>query len=168
MSLDNVEVTLQSQTPAASSPASKTAAGTVPYPTREEIEKSNLLAGTEVVWLGDPFEAYIVQVQGSARLRMPDGKLVTFGYAGSNGQDYKSVSNLLVEEHKMERGQVSLKKMIEYFKAHPEYLKMDGKYLQADYTIEKDADKLFPYYIVRFLPAGITGLGETERRRVVA
>lgn len=48
--------------------------------------------------------------------------------------------------------------LLGFFKAHPEYLKMDGKYLQADYTIEKDADKLFPYYIVRFLPAGITGL----------
>jgi membrane-bound lytic murein transglycosylase A len=98
----------------------KTAGGTAPYPTREEIEKSNLLAGTEAVWLGDPFEAYIVQVQGSGRLRMPDGTLVTYGYAGSNGQQYNSVGKLLVAEGKLDKSQLSLRGMIDYFRAHPQ------------------------------------------------
>ena len=98
----------------------KTAAGTVPYPTREQIEKSNMLAGTEAVWLGDAFEAYIVQVQGSGRLRMPDKTLVTFDYAGSNGQQYNSVGKILVKEGKLDKGQLSLRGMIDYFKAHPE------------------------------------------------
>jgi len=48
--------------------------------------------------------------------------------------------------------------LLGFFKAHPEYLKADGVHLTTDYTIEQNADKLFPYYIVRFLPAGVTGL----------
>ena len=48
--------------------------------------------------------------------------------------------------------------LLGFFQAHPEYLKADGGYLQTDLTIQKDADKLFPYYIVRFLPVGVTGL----------
>jgi len=44
------------------------------YPNRAEIQKSNMLAGNELVWLGDAFEVYIVHVQGSAKIRMPDGR----------------------------------------------------------------------------------------------
>ena len=93
--------------------------GTVPYYTREEIEKGNLLAGKELYWLGDEFEAYIVTVQGSAKLRMPDGKLVTIGYAASNGHDYNSVGKLMAAEGKVAKGKLSLQAMIDYFKAHP-------------------------------------------------
>lgn len=48
--------------------------------------------------------------------------------------------------------------LLGFFKAHPEYLKADGEFLKLDLTIQKDADKLFPYFICRFLPTGIVGL----------
>ena len=48
-----------------------------------------MLAGNELVWLGDPFEVYIVHVQGSAKIRMPDGKIETVGYDAHNGWDYQ-------------------------------------------------------------------------------
>jgi len=98
----------------------KTAGGVVPYPARQQIEQSNMLAGTELYWLGDAFEAYIVHVQGSARLRMPDGKLITIGYAANNGHEYNSVGKILVREGKLDKSQLSLKGMIDYFKAHPQ------------------------------------------------
>jgi membrane-bound lytic murein transglycosylase A len=55
------------------------------YPSREDIQNSNILAGNELAWLSDPFEVYIVHVQGSAKIRMPNGQVEAVGYAAHNG-----------------------------------------------------------------------------------
>ncbi len=111
----------------------KTAAGFEPYPSREEIESSNMLAGTELIWLGDPFEVYIAHVQGSAKIRLPDGSLTGVGYTASNGAEYKSVSKAMLEQGKMGGQKLSLAAMIEYFKQYPEevkdYTKMNPRFV---------------------------------------
>jgi membrane-bound lytic murein transglycosylase A len=91
----------------------------VPYPDRAEIERTAMLTGTELVWLSDPFEVYIVHVQGSAKIRMPDGKLVTVGYAANNGYEYTSIREELIKDGKMPSDKISLATIIEYFKEHP-------------------------------------------------
>jgi membrane-bound lytic murein transglycosylase A len=90
------------------------------YPSRAEIEASGMLKGQELVWLSDPFEVYIAHVQGSAKLRMPDGKLITVGYAANNGHDYTSVAEALIADRKIASDRMSLAAMISYFKRHPE------------------------------------------------
>jgi membrane-bound lytic murein transglycosylase A len=87
-----------------------------PYPSRAVIEDSRMLRGTELAWLGDPFEVYIAHVQGSAKLRQPDGQLITVGYAANNGHEYKSVSEELVKDGRISSEQLSLSAMIDYFK----------------------------------------------------
>ena len=89
------------------------------YPARAMIEDSGMLKGQELVWLSDPFEAYIAHVQGSARIRLPDGQITTVGYAASNGQEYVSIAELLVADGKIPRDRISLAAMIEYFKRNP-------------------------------------------------
>lgn len=89
-----------------------------PYPPRAEIESSDMLKGKELMWLGDPFEAYIAHVQGSAKLRMPEGELVTVGYAANNGHEYHSVAKELVKDGRITAEQMSLSAMIDYFKRH--------------------------------------------------
>ena len=91
-----------------------------PYPSRAEIEDSKMLKGKELVWLKDPFEVYIAHVQGSARLRLPDGKLITVGYDANNGYEYRSVNQELVRDGKISGDKISLSAMIDYFKMHPE------------------------------------------------
>jgi len=86
------------------------------YPSRTEIEESRMLEGTELMWLGDPFEVYIAHVQGSAKIRLPDGELITVGYAANNGYEYKSVSKELVKDGRISSDQLSLSAMIDYFK----------------------------------------------------
>jgi membrane-bound lytic murein transglycosylase A len=99
--------------------------GTVrPYPARGTIEDSEMLKGNELVWLSDPFEAYIAHVQGSAQLRLPDGRLITVGYDANNGHEYHSVAQELVRDGRMSGEQISLSAMIDYFKAHPEQVDM--------------------------------------------
>jgi membrane-bound lytic murein transglycosylase A len=91
-----------------------------PWMTRREIESSQVLAGQELVWLSDPFETYVVTVQGSGQIRMPDGKIFEIGYAGNNGHDYVPIGRILVEDGKIPRGQLSLDAMLRYFNEHPE------------------------------------------------
>jgi len=93
---------------------------TEPYPSRKILESSDSLKGLELVWLGDPFEVYIAHVQGSAKIRLPDGKLLGVGYAASNGQDYQSLGKAMVEQGKITKEQLSLSAMIAYFKKHPD------------------------------------------------
>ncbi len=88
------------------------------YPDRRQITESGMLQGQELVWLKDPFEAYIAHVQGSAKIRTSDGQLFTVGYAANNGHDYHSIAKDLVNEKKIPKKKMSLSTMIDYFKRH--------------------------------------------------
>jgi len=90
------------------------------YPPRSVIERSAMMRGKELAWLSDPFEVYIAHVQGSAKIRLPEGSLATVGYAANNGHEYKSISQELVKDGKIARNQLSLSAMIEYFKKYKE------------------------------------------------
>lgn len=94
--------------------------GLVPYPSRAEIELAGIIRGQELIWLSDPFEVYIAHVQGSAKVRLPDGKIVTVGYAATNGHEYASVAYRLVADGRIPSDRISLATMIDYFKAHPD------------------------------------------------
>ena len=82
------------------------------------------MAGHELVWLGDPFEVYIVHVQGSAKIRMPDGLIKTVGYAAHNGWAYKSIRKKMIIDGKLTETNINMNTMIDYFKRHPEEVDM--------------------------------------------
>lgn len=52
--------------------------------------------GLELVWLDDPVEAYFLQVQGSGRVLLPDGRVMRVAYAGKNGHPYRSIGQELI------------------------------------------------------------------------
>jgi membrane-bound lytic murein transglycosylase A len=90
-----------------------------PYPTRAEIESSGMLRGGELVWLRDPFDAYLIQVQGSAALSLPDGSIMYVAYAGNNGHEYVSVALELVADGALSEDELSLEAVRAYFRSHP-------------------------------------------------
>jgi membrane-bound lytic murein transglycosylase A len=94
------------------------------YPSRADIQKSNMFAGNELVWLSDPFEVYIVHVQGSAKIRMPDGKIEGVAYSAHNGWEYQSIRKKMIADGKLTSQNISMKTMIDYFKAHPDEVDM--------------------------------------------
>ena len=97
--------------------------GTIrPYPSRTVIEDTGMLKGNELVWLSDPFEVYIAHVQGSAKIRLTNGELITVGYAANNGYEYRSVAEELVRDGKITGSKISLAAMIDYFKVNPEQI----------------------------------------------
>lgn len=98
----------------------RTASGQ-PFYTRGQVERGALAGrGLELCYLRDWFETYIVTIQGSAKLRMADGRFMEIGYAADNGHEYNSVGRELVKQGKIQADRLSLQSMIAYFKQHPE------------------------------------------------
>ncbi|MEK7867573.1 MAG: MltA domain-containing protein [Planctomycetota bacterium] len=95
---------------------------TVPYWTREEIECAHMLDGQnlELVYLKDKFEAYICHIQGSARILLSDGRELRVGYAGKTDRPYASVGMKLIETGKIKKEELSLRRLKQYFREHPE------------------------------------------------
>ena len=104
----------------------KSATGILPYYSRQDIEGGHLLDGNELVWLTSRWNAYVVTVQGSGRLRLPDGRIMEVGYAGTNGFPYVSPGRQMVADGLIPQDQLSFDTMRKYFESHP--LAMD-KYL---------------------------------------
>jgi len=70
----------------------------VSYYTRAQIEDGALGTRVPVIgWAADPVELFFLQIQGSGRLRTPDGEVIRIGYAGQNGRGYTSVGKLMRE-----------------------------------------------------------------------
>jgi membrane-bound lytic murein transglycosylase A len=93
-----------------------------PWLTRAEIETKGALEGRglEIAWLRDPVDAYFLQVQGSGRLRMTDGRLVRLGFAGQNGHPRRLVSTEMVARGLYEPHEVSVSNIRGWVRRHPE------------------------------------------------
>lgn len=104
----------------------KTDQGVLPYYTRQDIEAGGKLAGQELAWVTSRWNAYVITVQGSARLRMPDGRIMEVGYAGTNGYPYTSPGRQMVKDGLIPQDQLSFETMRRYFEQHPEAM---DKYL---------------------------------------
>jgi len=100
----------------------QTTSGIEPYPTRSVIEANSTLAGRglELVWLRDPIDAFIAHVNGSAFVRLPDGSMARFGYAGTNGREYTSLGRELVSAGRLTSGNVNLKTIRRWAAEHPD------------------------------------------------
>ena len=80
-----------------------------PHLSREELEMSTegqaALTGRELVYLADPLDVLLIQVQGSGRVRLldePNGggqpRVVRLAFGGHNDQPYQSVARWLVNQ----------------------------------------------------------------------
>lgn len=91
----------------------------VPYWTRREIELRHKAVGHELVWLRDPFEVFILQVQGSGLIRLQDGSLRGVHFAASNGCRYRSIGKYLVATKRLSLARANLTTIRNYIAAHP-------------------------------------------------
>lgn len=102
----------------------------VPYWDRAEIEDGALAGrGLEIAWAADPAEFFFLQVQGSGRLRTPDGSVIRLGFAGQNGRDYTGIGSLMRARGLIGSGPGqypgSMQGIVRYLHEHPE----DGRAL---------------------------------------
>ena len=91
----------------------------VPYWSRAELTEERL-RGAELLWVADPVEAFFLQIQGSGRVRLPDGAQVRVGYADTNGHPYRAIGRILVERGELTLEQASMQGIAEWARAHPQ------------------------------------------------
>ena len=93
----------------------------VPYDDRTQIEQGSLGNRAPVIaWAADEIEFFFLQVQGSGRLRAPDGSVVRIGYASQNGRDYTGIGALMRDRGLLAAGQASMQGIVAYLRANPE------------------------------------------------
>src|SRR3546814_4203718 len=92
----------------------------VPYDDRAAIEAGALAGrGLEIAWAADPVEFFFLQVQGSGRIRLPDGGIIRIGYDSQNGRDYTGIGKLMRDRGLLESGQTSMQGIMDYLHSHP-------------------------------------------------
>ena len=114
------------------------------YLSRGEIERGALRGrGLELAWLDDPVDVYFLQVQGSGRIRMPDGRVMRVGYAGRNGHEYRSVGQEMVRRGTHSMDQVSAQEIARYVRneAGSQLLNINPSYVFFRPVDEVPADK---------------------------
>lgn len=118
--------------------------GFAPYPDREAIEGGALGdKAVPLVFLRRPSEAFIIQVQGSARIALDGGGLARVAYAGRNGQPYTSIGRLLIEQEAIAPDDMSLERLMGWLDAHPDQAK-DLMHQNKSYIFFRIADELLP------------------------
>jgi membrane-bound lytic murein transglycosylase A len=99
----------------------------VPYYTRAEIEGGALAGKAPVIaWAADPIELFFVEIQGSGRLRAPDGSVIQLGYAGQNGRAYTALGAVMKQRGLIGPGTAyatSMQGIVSYLRDHPDQAK---------------------------------------------
>jgi membrane-bound lytic murein transglycosylase A len=90
------------------------------HPDRAAIEDGALGdQARPLVFLADAIEAFLVHVQGSARIRLDDGRVLRLAFAGRNGQPYTSVGRVLAEQKGIPPAQMDMAGLVAWLRAHP-------------------------------------------------
>lgn len=142
--------------------ARKIPTGFEPYPERASIEDGAVDGHTaSIVYLRDPVDAFVIHVQGSARIRLPDGRSVRVAYAGRNGQPYTSVARLVMERLGVKPADMTADVLTDWLKANPaesrELLRRNRSYIFFRLAEELDPDDG---------PIGAAGISVTPGRSV--
>ena len=95
----------------------------VPYYTRAEIERGDAaVRGREILWVDDAVELFFLQVQGSGRVKLPDGEVVRLGYAEHNGHPYRSIGRVLIDRGELDADKASMQGIKQWAKKNPDLL----------------------------------------------
>jgi membrane-bound lytic murein transglycosylase A len=91
------------------------------YYERSEIEAGALAGrGLEIAWAADAIDLFFLQIQGSGRLRLPDGGVMRIGYAGQNGREYVGIGKLMKDRGLLGTGPTTMQALVAWLRANPE------------------------------------------------
>ena len=101
--------------------------------------------GLEIAWVDDAVELFFLQVQGSGRIKLPDGRYIRVGYGGKNGHEYRSIGRELVRRGVYNVHQVSAQVIKNWVRRNPidglELLRHNPSYVFFREVSEVPADK---------------------------
>lgn len=88
----------------------------VPYESREAMTESNVSA---ICWVDDEVSLFFLEVQGSGRIELDNGKTIFVGFANQNGHPYRSIGKYLIEKKEISRDEISLQSIRAWLDEHP-------------------------------------------------
>ncbi|PKN53019.1 MAG: hypothetical protein CVU55_03515 [Deltaproteobacteria bacterium HGW-Deltaproteobacteria-13] len=129
----------------------------IPYYSRYEIDVDGVLRGKnlELIWVSDPVELFSLHIQGSGKIKLEDGTMLTVGYAQTNGRPFRSVTKFMLEGGKISSSEATYRH---------EFLR--GKSDQEIYDVLSHNER---YTFFRFLdkdPVGSLGEPVTPDRSI--
>jgi membrane-bound lytic murein transglycosylase A len=128
------------------------------YWTRAEIEDGAIAGrGLELAWAADPIDMFFLEIQGSGRLRLPDGSVMRIGYDNQNGREYVGIGRLLRDRGILPPGGADMDSIKRWMRAQPD----GGKSLMRE-----NLSKIFFKELTGPGPLGALGLPVTPRGTV--
>lgn len=95
----------------------------VPYYNRAEIDAGvSLLKGRELFWVENAVDLFFLQIQGSGRIELEDGRRVKIGYAEQNGHPYVSIGRKLIDMGELKPEEASMQGIKNWAEHNPERL----------------------------------------------
>lgn len=92
----------------------------LPYFSRRDIESGALKdRGLEMLWIDDPVDVFMLHVQGSGRVVLPDKRVVRVGFAGHNGLPYESIGRALIDQGELQPGKASWPEIRDWVQRNP-------------------------------------------------
>ena len=85
-------------------------------------------------YVTNPVDAFMLQIQGSGRIILPDGSILRVGFDGQNGQPYTPIGRILVQMGALKPDDVSYQSIAAWLKSHPD---------QAQSVMEQNARYVF-------------------------
>lgn len=137
--------------PGLSSARKRSDGGLEPYPTRAQIDAGALGDLTRpVAYVADAIEAFMIHVQGSARLLLDDGRVLDLTYAGRNGQPYTSIGRILIERGDIRLEDMSLERLKAWVRANGQAIGQAGRALLH-------ANRSFVFFSAKLADTGVVG-----------
>lgn len=92
----------------------------IPYYSRTEIDAATSpLNGRELFWAENAVELFFLQIQGSGRIELEDGKRIKIGYAEQNGHPYASIGKKLIEMGELKLEEASMQGINNWAEKNP-------------------------------------------------
>jgi membrane-bound lytic murein transglycosylase A len=102
---------------------------------RAAIDNGALVRKAPVTaYLSNPVDAFMLQIQGSGRILLPNGNTLRVGFDGQNGQPYTPIGRILVQDGDLASNDVSFQSISAWLKANPD---------QAQSIMEQNARYVF-------------------------
>lgn len=95
----------------------------VPYYTRNDINGGALNGRAPILgYANDPVELFFMHIQGSGRLRTPDGRFIRLGFAEKNEYPYVSIGKYMANRGYLPLSQTSMQGIKSWIQHHPAHL----------------------------------------------
>lgn len=130
----------------------------VPYDKRSSIYAGALAGrGLELACAADMQDVFFLEIQGSGRLLLEDGRVVQVGFDGKNGHPYVAIGGILVRQGHMKKEDVTLQSIRAWLAAHPK---------EAQAILEANPSYVFFRRLSGKYPPGALGVELTPGRSI--